>query len=103
MISLVTLLKEATETPKAIILAGAPGAGKGYILKDLDLGLQSGKELGVPMPVTAATRQAVQQHSGRIERMSKMLSKTDMGGLTNKVDESQSSSPVKRASALYNY
>ncbi len=38
MISLVTLLKEATETPKAIILAGAPGAGKGYILKDLDLG-----------------------------------------------------------------
>ena len=38
MITLVTLLKEATETPKAIILAGAPGAGKGYILKDLDLG-----------------------------------------------------------------
>jgi len=38
MISLVTLLKEATETPKAIILAGAPGAGKGYILKGLDLG-----------------------------------------------------------------
>ena len=38
MISLVTLLKEAIETPKAIILAGAPGAGKGYILKGLDLG-----------------------------------------------------------------
>jgi len=38
MISLVTLLKEATETPKAIILAGAPGAGKGFILKGLDLG-----------------------------------------------------------------
>ena len=32
------LLKEASETPKAIILAGAPGAGKGYILKGLDLG-----------------------------------------------------------------
>ena len=33
-----SLLKEATDTPKAIILAGAPGAGKGYILKGLDLG-----------------------------------------------------------------
>jgi adenylate kinase family enzyme len=37
MISLVQLLKEATEKPKAIILAGAPGAGKGYILRGLDL------------------------------------------------------------------
>ena len=33
-----SLLKEATDAPKAIILAGAPGAGKGYILKGLDLG-----------------------------------------------------------------
>ena len=32
------LLKEALDLPKAIILAGAPGAGKGYILKGLDLG-----------------------------------------------------------------
>jgi len=32
------LLKEETNSPKAIILAGAPGAGKGYILKGLDLG-----------------------------------------------------------------
>ncbi len=38
MISLVQLLKEAQGSPKAIILAGAPGAGKGYILKGLDLG-----------------------------------------------------------------
>jgi predicted ABC-type ATPase len=38
MISLVQILKEAVGTPKAIILAGAPGAGKGYILKGLDLG-----------------------------------------------------------------
>ena len=37
MISLVQLLKEAIEKPKAIILAGAPGAGKGYILRGLDL------------------------------------------------------------------
>ena len=38
MISLVQLLKEAQGNPKAIILAGAPGAGKGYTLKGLDLG-----------------------------------------------------------------
>ena len=38
MISLVQLLKEQTNKPKAVILAGAPGAGKGSILKDLDLG-----------------------------------------------------------------
>ena len=38
MISLIQLLKEAINKPKAIILAGAPGAGKGYILKGLDLG-----------------------------------------------------------------
>ena len=38
MISLINLLKEAQGNPKAIILAGAPGAGKGYILKGLDLG-----------------------------------------------------------------
>jgi dephospho-CoA kinase len=38
MISLLEILKEVISGPKAIILAGAPGAGKGYILKDLDLG-----------------------------------------------------------------
>ena len=37
MISLIQLLKEATDKPKAIILAGAPGAGKGFILRGLDL------------------------------------------------------------------
>ena len=37
MISLLELLKEVESLPKAIILAGAPGAGKGSILKDLDL------------------------------------------------------------------
>ena len=31
------LLSEVEGNPKAIILAGAPGAGKGSILKDLDL------------------------------------------------------------------
>ena len=38
MISLVQLLREAQGSPKAIILAGAPGAGKGYVLRGLDLG-----------------------------------------------------------------
>ena len=32
-----SLLKEAQDKPKAIILAGAPGAGKGFILRGLDL------------------------------------------------------------------
>ena len=38
MISLRRLLKEVQGHPKALILAGAPGAGKGSVLKDLDLG-----------------------------------------------------------------
>ena len=37
MISLKRLLNEVKGNPKAIILAGAPGAGKGTILRDLDL------------------------------------------------------------------
>ena len=37
MIKLVDLLKEVQGKPKAILLAGAPGAGKGSILRDLDL------------------------------------------------------------------
>jgi len=38
MIKLYDLLKEQLDVPKAIILAGAPGAGKGYVLQGLDLG-----------------------------------------------------------------
>ena len=38
MISLTQILNEAINGPKAVILAGAPGAGKGYILRGLDLG-----------------------------------------------------------------
>ena len=41
MISLMRLLNEIEDTPKAIILAGAPGAGKGYVLKGLDLRTKS--------------------------------------------------------------
>ena len=32
--------------------------------KDLDLGLEAARNLGVPMPVTAATREAIQAHFG---------------------------------------
>lgn len=32
--------------------------------KDLDLGLSAGRKLGVPMPVTATTREALQAHFG---------------------------------------
>ena len=35
--------------------------------KDLDLGLAAGRELNVPMPVTAATREALQAHFGAAE------------------------------------
>ena len=38
MVNLYNLLIEQLNGPKAIILAGAPGAGKGYILSGLDLG-----------------------------------------------------------------
>ncbi len=38
MVNLTLLLNEAINGPKAIILAGAPGAGKGYVLRGLDLG-----------------------------------------------------------------
>ena len=37
MIKLYDLLMEQVGQPKAIILAGAPGAGKGYVLSGLDL------------------------------------------------------------------
>ena len=38
MKSLFEIFKESKQSPKAIILAGAPGAGKGYVLKGLNLG-----------------------------------------------------------------
>jgi 3-hydroxyisobutyrate dehydrogenase len=34
------------------------------LLKDLDLGLKAGRDLDVPMPVTAAARETVQMHIG---------------------------------------
>jgi len=37
--------------------------------KDLDLGLAAGRAYGVPMPVTATTREALQAHIGMAEQM----------------------------------
>jgi Mg-chelatase subunit ChlI len=37
MIKLINLLKEIQSSPKALLLAGAPGAGKGSILNNLGL------------------------------------------------------------------
>jgi len=39
MISLMKLLKEAQDAPKAIILAGAPGAGKSSVIEDVISGM----------------------------------------------------------------
>jgi len=52
MISLTQILNEAINGPKAIILAGAPGAGKGYVLRGLDLGdlkIMNVDDIFVPM------------------------------------------------------
>jgi 3-hydroxyisobutyrate dehydrogenase len=35
--------------------------------KDLDLGLKAGRDLDVAMPVTAATREALQGHIGAVK------------------------------------
>ena len=45
MIKLTNLLKEIQSSPKALLLAGAPGAGKGSILNNL--GLDNIKTLNV--------------------------------------------------------
>ena len=38
MISLIQLLEDVKKAPKALLLAGAPGAGKGTVLRQIDLG-----------------------------------------------------------------
>ena len=48
MISLVKILNEAIGKPKAIILAGAPGASKGY--SDYSYDLQAATNNGVIYP-----------------------------------------------------
>jgi adenylate kinase family enzyme len=55
MIKLINLLKEIQSSPKALLLAGAPGAGKGSILNNL--GLDNIKTLNVDDTIIALSKQ----------------------------------------------
>jgi len=52
------------KTPALVNLDWSTTFTPELLLKDLQLGLETGRELGVPMPVTAATREVAQAHSG---------------------------------------
>jgi 3-hydroxyisobutyrate dehydrogenase len=52
------------KSPALVNLDWTPTFTPHLLLKDLDLGLKAGRELGVPMPVTASTRETVQMHIG---------------------------------------
>jgi predicted ABC-type ATPase len=74
MIKLVDLLKEVQDKPKAIVLAGAPGAGKGSILGDLDL--SSLKTLNLDDTIAALSKTdgfTLNQKSADAENRSKFM------------------------------
>jgi 3-hydroxyisobutyrate dehydrogenase len=52
------------KTPALVNLDWSTTFTPQLLLKDLDLGLSAGHEFGVPMPVTASTRETVQVHVG---------------------------------------
>jgi 3-hydroxyisobutyrate dehydrogenase len=52
------------KTPALVNLDWSTTFTPELLLKDLQLGLEAGRELGVPMPVTAATREVAQAHLG---------------------------------------
>jgi 3-hydroxyisobutyrate dehydrogenase len=52
------------KTPALVNLDWSTTFTPELLLKDLQLGLEAGHELGVPMPVTAATREVAQVHLG---------------------------------------
>jgi adenylate kinase family enzyme len=75
MISLIQLLKEVQDSPKAIILAGAPGSGKGTILKDLNL--SKFKILNIDDTIAALSKQdqfTLDQKTADSEDRSKFMS-----------------------------
>jgi adenylate kinase family enzyme len=75
MISLIQLLKEVQDSPKAIILAGAPGSGKGTILKDLNL--SKFKVLNIDDTIAALSKQdqfTLDQKTADAENRSKFMS-----------------------------
>jgi 3-hydroxyisobutyrate dehydrogenase len=55
----------AYKTPALVNLDWTTTFTPELLRKDLDLGLELGREWGVPMPVTAATREVLQQHIGK--------------------------------------
>jgi 3-hydroxyisobutyrate dehydrogenase len=52
------------KSPALVNLDWATTFTPALLRKDLDLGLAHGREFGVPMPVTAVTREAIQAHFG---------------------------------------
>merc|ERR1711963_100379 len=97
MISLMQLLKEAQGEPKAIILAGAPGAGKGFILRGLDLGglkvlnvdnifIEKLKQANVSLDLKNATPE---ERSEQAKQMA-VANKEFKGELQNVIDGKQS-------------
>jgi adenylate kinase family enzyme len=75
MISLIQLLKEVQDSPKAIILAGAPGSGKGTILRDLNL--SKFKILNIDDTIAALSKQdqfTLDQKTADAENRSKFMS-----------------------------
>ena len=75
MISLIQLLKEVQDSPKAIILAGAPGSGKGTILRDLNL--SKFKILNIDDTIAALSKQdqfSLDQKTADFENRSKFMS-----------------------------
>jgi adenylate kinase family enzyme len=75
MIGLISLLKEIQGKPKAIILAGSPGAGKGSVTRELDL---SGfKTLNLDDTIAALSKQdgfTLNQKATDAENRSKFMS-----------------------------
>ena len=55
----------AYKTPALVNLDWTTTFTPELLRKDLDLGLELGREWDVPMPVTAATREVIQQHIGK--------------------------------------
>jgi 3-hydroxyisobutyrate dehydrogenase len=54
----------AYKTPALVNLDWTTTFTPELLRKDLDLGLELGRELGIPMPVTAAAREVLQTHFG---------------------------------------
>jgi adenylate kinase family enzyme len=75
MIGLISLLKEVQGKPKAIILAGSPGAGKGSVTRELDL--SKFKILNIDDTIAALSKQdgfTLNQKAADAENRSKFMS-----------------------------